>query len=150
MWRAWPPATRRAFGRRARQSPRARPARRWSACAVPALILPDDAYHHPLQHNVPLVHADRRHRGVGRLQPDPAAGLAIVLLDGDVVSFDEGDYGFAILGLRPLVDDDVVAVFDVFVDHRAPAHLEHVAAAAPGQQLIGDGDRIGGADGFDR
>src|SRR5229473_2963434 len=39
------------------------------------------------------------------------------------------------------LNDDVVSILDVFVDHGVPAYLEHVAAPAPRQQLVGDGNR---------
>src|SRR6266851_3989934 len=144
-WPGWPRAMRRVCSRRTRRSPPARRAPPWSACAARTLVFPDDAHDHALQHHVALVHADRGHGWVGRLQADPPAGLAIVLLDGGVVTVHQRDHRLPVLGLVALVHDDVVTVLDVLVDHRGAADLEHIAAAAPGQ-FGGSGLALGGHD----
>ena len=48
------------------------------------------------------------------------------------------------------MDDDVIPVLDVLVDHRRAAHFENVAPPATREQLIGDRDGVGAADCLDR
>src|SRR6266571_524777 len=150
MCQGWSGRTRRAWPRRAKRCDRAPPARRWSASGGPALILPDDADDDSLDDHVALVETQRRHLGVGRLQPDPAAGLAIELLDGRAGAVHEGDDSLTVVGLVALLDHDEVAVLDVLVDHRIAPDAEHVAAPAPRQELIRHGERVVAADRLDR
>src|SRR5258708_6397297 len=149
-WRGWPTPTGTAWWRRATWCVRARPAPRSRGCGAPALPLPNDAHHHTLDHDVALVHAQRRHGGIGGLEPDPAPWLAIEAFHGGARALHQGNHGLAVVGLVPLVDDDEIAVLDVLVDHRLAPHLQHVAAAAAGNQLVGHGNRIGPAHGLDR
>src|SRR5260370_16954365 len=71
-WRGWPTPTGTAWWRRATWCVRARPAPRSRGCGAPALALPNDAHHHALDHDVALVHAQRRHGGGGGFAPGPA------------------------------------------------------------------------------
>src|SRR6267142_293614 len=52
-------------------------------------------------------------------------------------------------GLVAFLNDDVVAVLDVLVDHRVAAHLQDVAAAASRQELVRHRDRLVTRDCFD-
>src|SRR5260221_5197317 len=129
---------------------RARPAPPSTAYGKRRLVFPDDADDHALDDHVPLVHPQRLHGGIGGLQADPAPGLTVKPLDRGAVPVDQGDDGLAAVGLITLLHDDEVAVLDVLVDHRLAAHLEDVTAAAPRDELVGDGNRVVAADGFDR
>ena len=81
-------------------------------------VLADDPDHDALDQHVALLEAHRLHGGVGRLQADPAAGLAIELLDGGLAAVDQRDDHLAVLGGLLAVHHDDVAVQDVLVDHR--------------------------------
>src|ERR1044071_9596775 len=96
----------------------------WTGCGAPALVLPDDAQHDAPNQHVTLVHADRRHLGVGGLQSNPAAGLAKVLFARGALAPDQGDDGVAVVGMIALVHDDVIAVADLLVDHRPALNLQ--------------------------
>src|SRR2546425_8168673 len=106
------------------------------------LIFPDDTDHHALDDDVALVEAQRLHLVVGRLQPDPAAGLAVEPFHGGAFTMDERDHGLAGVGLVAFLNDDVVAILDVLVDHRVATHLQDVAAPAPRQELVRHRDRL--------
>src|SRR3989440_675605 len=108
----------------------------WSGCvARRRLELPDDPDHDALHHDVALVDAQRIDGRVRGLESDPAPGLAVESFHGGAGAVHERDDGLAVVGLITLVYDDEVAVLDVLVDHRLPADLEHVAAAAAGDEL---------------
>src|SRR5919197_2173712 len=130
-----------------RRAPRARPS---TACARRPLVFPDDADDNALHDDVALVQAQRLHRIISGLQPNPAAGLPVKALHRGALSMDERDHRLAGLGLVSLLHDDIVAVLDVLVDHRVAANLQDVAAPAPGQELVGHRDRFITGDGFDR
>src|SRR3989440_7222957 len=135
---------------RATRWDRERLGRRWSASAGRDLVLPDDAADHSLDDHVALVETQRRHVGIGRLQPDPAAGLPVEFLDGGAGAVHERDDRLSVVGLVALLDHDEVAVLDVLVDHRIAADAEHVAPAPSRQQLIRDRERFVAADRLDR
>jgi hypothetical protein len=67
---------------------------------------------------------------VGGLQAH-ALVLAIELLQRRVVAAEQRDDHLAVLSRLPILDDDEVAVADVFVDHRVAAHAQHVGLAPP-------------------
>src|SRR6266511_415827 len=135
---------------RATCSRRGRPGTRWSGCAGPALVLPDDADHDALDHDVALVHPQRGHRRVRRLEADPTAGFTIELFDCGARPLHQGYHRLAVVGLVALVHDDEVAVLDVLVDHRLAADLEDVAAAATRDELVGHRDGVPAGDRLDR
>src|SRR5260370_3548736 len=116
-WRASRTPTKRGWSGPARRSTRARGARRWTACAAPALVAPDDADDDPLDYDVALVDAQRRHGGVGGFEPDPAPGLAIELLDRSARPVDQRDHGLAVVGIVALVHDHVIPVLNMLLDH---------------------------------
>src|SRR2546430_9372758 len=147
--RASPTRTRAASHGHARWCGRGRVAKRWNDCAA-RLISPDDAHNDPLNRDVALVETQRRHGGIRRLESDPPSGLAIETLDGGARALHQRDHGLAVVGLVALVDHDEIAVLDVLVDHRLTPHLQHVAAAAAGYQLVGHGDGVAAAHGLDR
>src|SRR5437660_5943929 len=146
-WRAWHALIRKGWPWRARPSRPGPHASGWRHCG--GSVLPNDAHHRALDDHVALVDAQRRHRGVGGLQPDPAAGLAIVALDRGAGARDLGDDHLAVVRRIALVHDDVVAVLDLLVDHRLAAYLEYVAAAALRQQVVGDSHGVAAREGFD-
>src|SRR3954471_10082545 len=104
------------LGARAKSWRRAPRGRRLTCFVKRLLVFPDDADDDALHDDVALVHAERLHRVVRRLQPDPATGLAVVALHRGTLSMDQRDHGLAGVGLVPLLNDDVVAVLDVLVD----------------------------------
>src|SRR5256885_5170832 len=132
-----------------RSSTPARVATPSSVCAA-RLVFPDDADHHALDHDVALVDAERRHGGVGGLEPDPPARFTIEPLDRSARAVHQRDHRLAVVGLVALVHHDEVAVLDVLVDHRLTAYLQHIAPTATGDQLIGYRDGIRTADRLDR
>src|SRR5438309_10461097 len=103
---------------RATRWDRERLGRRWSASAGRALVLPDDADDHSLDDHVALVETQRRHVGIGRLQPDTAAGLPVAFLGGGAGAVHERDVRLTVVGMVALLDLDDVAVVDVVVAHR--------------------------------
>src|SRR5438270_496018 len=171
-WRDWRTRTRTGSHGHARWCARGRVAQRWKACVArpmpfqlsaadrvtsvarhrvgTALVPPDDAHHDPLNRNVALVETERRHGGIRGLEPDPASRLPIESLDGGARALHQRDHGLAVVGLVALVDHDEIAVLDVLVDHRLTPHLQHVAAAAAGYQLVGHRDGVVAAHRLDR
>src|SRR2546429_6483814 len=131
-----------------RSSTPARVATPSSVCAA-RLVFPDDADHHALDHDVALVDAERRHGGVGGLEPDPPAGFPIEALDRGARAVHQRDHRLAVVGLVALVDHDEVAVLDVLVDHRLTAYLQDVAPATAGDQPVGHPDPVRAAPRFD-
>src|SRR4051812_37912535 len=128
-----------------RRSGAARPTPRWSASAAPPpgrSVLPDDADHHALDQHVALLEAQGLHGGVGRLQTDPAARLAVELLDGGLAAVDQRDDHLPVFRALLAVHHDDVAVHDVFVDHRRALRLERVVGASARQHLVGYGDGL--------
>src|SRR2546428_13239157 len=119
-----------------------------SVCAA-RLVFPDDADHHALDHDVAFVDAERRHRGVGGLEPDPPAGVPIEALDRGARAVHQRDHRLAVVGLVALVDHDAVAVLDVLVDHRLTAYLQDVAPATAGDQFLVHPSGVPGAYPFD-
>src|SRR5438093_6241729 len=149
-WRALPARSPKASAGRAKSSRPARRGPRSIGYGRRLLIFPDDANHHALDDDVALVEPQRLHPVVSRLQPDPPARLAVEPLHRGPFSMDERNHGLAGLGLAAFLNDDVVAVLDVLVDHRVAAHLQNVAASAPRQELVRHGDRLVTGDRFDR
>src|SRR5262245_16442991 len=143
----WPKAS----GARAKSSLLAPRARRWTVSVKRrrGLVFPDDADDDALHDDVALVEAQRLQRVVGGLQPDPPTGLAVESLDRGAFSVDERDHRLAGVGLVSLLNDDIVAVLDVLVDHRVAANLQDIAATAPGQELVGYRDGLVAGHGFD-
>ena len=91
---------------------------------------------------------DRLHRRIGRLQADVAL-LAIELLQRDVGAVEQRDHHFAVVGRAAILDDDVVAVADLLVDHRVPFDAEDVGVALA-DQILGDRDGFAADDRLDR
>src|SRR2546427_5119567 len=149
-WREFRAGSPKASAGRGKSSRRARRGPRSIGYGRRLLIFPDDANHHALDDDVALVEPQRLHLVVSRLQPDPPARLAVEPLYRGPFPMDERNHGLAGLGLVAFLNDDVVAVLDVLVDHRIAAHLEDVAASASRQQLVGHGDRLVTRDRFDR
>src|SRR6266850_7767485 len=71
------------------------------------LVFPDDADDDPLHDDIALIQAQRLHRVVRRLQPDPPAGFAIETFHRGALSMDQRDHGLAGVGLVPFLNDDV-------------------------------------------
>ena len=91
---------------------------------------------------------DRLHRGVRRLQADVPL-LAIELLQRDVGAVEQRDDHLAVVGGPAILDDDVVAVADLLVDHRVALDAQHVGVALA-DEILGHGDRLAADDRFDR
>src|ERR1043166_7780673 len=87
--------SRKASAARARSLRLAPRGRRSTACAKRRLEFPDDSDADALHDDVALVDAQRLHRIVGGLQPDPAAGLAVKPFDRGTLSVDERDHRLA-------------------------------------------------------
>src|SRR3954463_13542889 len=49
-----------------------------------------------------------------------------------------------------LVDDDEIAIPDLLVDHRVAADAKDVMVATPADEILGNADRLGHLDRFDR
>src|SRR5689334_15582616 len=113
-------------------------------------VLPDDSYNHALDEDISLLEAHGLHGRIGRLQSDPAAGLAVELLHGGLAAVDQGDNHLAVLGRLLTVDHHDVAVDDMLVDHRGALHLQGVIRAAPREHLLRYGDAFLMHQGFDR
>src|SRR5882672_1729928 len=114
---------------------------------APSMELPDETDHDALDLDVPLVHQDGTHAGVGGPQLD-ARAAAVVLLDGRVVA-DEGDDGLAVAGVALALDDDDVALADAVV-HHAVAHHPQSEMVVAAQQRLGHLDGLGVVDRLDR
>src|SRR6266850_2699145 len=141
----WP----RASAGLAKSSPPERRAPRSIGSGKRPLVFPDDADDDALYDDIALVDAQRLHRVIGRLQSDPPTRLTVVAFHRGALAVDQRDDGLSGVGLVPLLNDDVIAIFDVLVDHGVAAHLQHVAAAASRQELVRNGNRLVAADGLD-
>src|SRR6266550_594846 len=148
-WRELPARSPKASAGRGKSWRRARRGPRSNGYGRRLLIFPDDADHDALDDDVALVEPQRLHLVVRRLQPDPPAGLAVEPLHRGPFTMDERNHGLTGVGLVAFLNDDVVAVLDVLVDHGVAAHLQDVAAAAPRQELVRHGDRLITRDRFD-
>src|SRR5438874_3243824 len=137
-WQESPVRWLKASAARARWWRRAPRERRSIGCAKRRLVFPDDADDDALDDHIAFVEPQRLQRVVGGLQPDPAARLTIEAFDRGTFSMDEGDHGLPGVGLVAFLNDDVIPILDVFVDHGVPAHLEHIATPAPRQQFVRD------------
>src|SRR5215207_5499613 len=78
-----------------------------------------------------------------------AAVLAIELLERDVGPVEHRDDHFAVVGRAAVLDDDEVAVPDLFVDHRVPLDAEDVGVALA-HEVFGYGDGLVANYRFDR
>lgn len=84
---------------------------------------------------------------IGRLEANMVS-LVINFLDGGLAIIDEGDDGLSIPGIFDRLDDNEVAVGDLFVAHGVAADAEGEAAA--GVEIRGDGDCFAGQHRLDR
>ena len=71
-----------------------------------ASVLSDYPDDHSLNEHVPLLKAERLHGGVGRLESDPAAGLAVEFLDRGLTAVDQGDDHLPVFGALLAVHHD--------------------------------------------
>src|ERR1700704_2325867 len=81
-------------------------------------VLPHHAHDDALHLYLLGIDKDWLHRGIGRLQANLAARIAIELLERHVRSAKQRDDHLAVLGGFPIFHDDEVAVPDLLVDHR--------------------------------
>src|SRR3954468_2749209 len=95
------------------------------------------------------IDEDRLHRGVGRLQADLVAGVAVELLERDVRAADQRDHHLAVVGALAILDHDEVAVADLLVDHRIAADAEDVGVALA-DEVFGHREGFVRGDRFDR
>src|SRR5207245_9630601 len=84
---------------------------------------------------------DRLHLAVRGLEPD-AIALLVEALEGRGVVVEDRDDDLAVARGVLRLDDDVVAVVDVVLDHRLPADPEH-ERVVPRRELGRKGDRHG-------
>lgn len=82
----------------------------------------------------------RSHPRVRRLEPDRPVRLAVERLERRALAVDQSDDPFAILRRLAALDDQVVTILDVLVDHGVSADLEDERLAPP-QEVLGDRDR---------
>src|SRR5262249_13157798 len=112
----------------------------WSAMPG-SLILPHDPHDDALYLYLVRIDKDRLHGGVGRLQADLAAGVAIELLQRHVGPAHQRDHHLPVVGRLAVLHDDEVAVADLLVDHRVAADAQHVGVTLA-DQVFGDGDGL--------
>src|SRR5437867_6821439 len=94
------------------------------------LLLGEPADHADhLSLDLDVARVDRGHLSVRRLQSDAVLFLVEALQRGGVV-LEKGHDDVPVARGVLLLDDHVVAVVDVIVDHRLPAHAEDVRLAA--------------------
>ena len=75
--------------------------------------------------------------------------LAIELLQRDVGAVEQRDHHLAVVGGAAILDDDVVAVADLLVDHRVALDAQDVGVALA-DEIFGHRDRFAADDRFDR
>src|SRR5712692_6759919 len=92
MWQESPALWPKGSAGREKWLRRAPRVRRSIGCVRRALVFPDDADHDALHDDVAFVQPQRLERVVGRLQPDPTAGLTIEALDGGTLSVDQRNH----------------------------------------------------------
>src|SRR6185503_7961822 len=109
------------------------------------------AAHHPddnaLHLHLVRLDEDWLHGRIGRLQTH-AAVLAKQLLERDVRAVHERDDHLAVVGGPPILDDYVIAVADLLVDHRVALDAQHVAVALA-HEILWNRQRFAADDRFD-
>src|ERR1051326_4906538 len=115
-----------------------------------SLVPPNRPDDHPLNHDVVLGKPERLHGGMGGLEPDPAAGLAVELLDRRLGAVDEGDDHLPVVGALAAVHHDVIAVHDLLVDHGVSPDPERVIRPPRGEHGVRDGQGFLVEDRLDR
>ena len=109
-------------------------------------VFAEDADHTALDFDVPGRNDDGVHLAIGRLEADLAARFAVEALERGVGAANEGDDDFTGIGDLGLLDDDVIAVQDVVLNHGVALHLKHIAIAAIGEIAEREGFAV--LDGF--
>src|SRR4051812_43128334 len=89
-----------------------------------SLVLAQNRYQLALYLHRGLRHVDGLHRGIGRLEAHVIAGLRIEALERRLHAFDQRDHRLAIARIRGFLDQDVVSIADMVLDHRIAAHFE--------------------------
>src|SRR5690606_40271501 len=110
-----------------------------SSCSAPATsVPPDHANHDALYHHAVRRKVHGLHPLVRRLQPDATVALPVEALDRRGLSLHECDDHVTVLCRVPRVDDDVVAVPDVLVDHGVTAHRseEHTSELQSRENIV--------------
>src|SRR3954467_12498065 len=93
------------------------------------VVAAEDADHHTLHADAIGLDDAGFHGAVGGLEADLAAFLEPAL-EGGLAAVEEGDDLLAVLGRLAALDDDVVAVAKMVVDHRLAADAEDVDTVA--------------------
>lgn len=109
-------------------------------------VFSEDAEDLALNAHVGCCSVDRGHLLVRGLKADHGA-LAVKALEGGVSSVDQGDDDLALTSRAGTLDQDVVAIDDVFVSHRVAADFKGEDLAVTDDVAQRDG--LGGFDGFD-
>src|SRR5436309_12822252 len=112
----------------------------WRARACPMLGEASDNAD-DLALDLDVARVDRLHLPVRRLQAD-AVFLAEEALQGRAAVLEQRDDDVAVARGVLRLHDDVVAVVDVVLDHRFPAHAKDERVAALRRELTGDRERF--------
>src|SRR5690606_32810941 len=108
-----------------------------TARSVPtASVPPDYADHDALYHHTVRWEVHRLHALVRRLQPDLSIAFAVEPLHRGRLALHQSDHHLAILRSVARIDDDVVAIPDLLLDHRVAAHPQDVVIAATTQHVL--------------
>src|SRR3954471_4030233 len=134
---------------RAMAAPRPTPRRAPVTSATAMSVLPHHSDDDALDLYLIGIDEDGLHRGVGRLQADLVARVAVELLERDVGAADQRDHHLAVVGGLAILDHDEVAVADLLVDHRIAADAENIRVALA-DEVLGHGERFVRGDCFDR
>src|SRR5690606_33974384 len=94
--------------------------------AFPPSVPPDDTDHDALDPNLFGIEIERGHVRIGRLEPHPAARLAVEPLHRRRVPVHQRHHHRPVFRVLPRVHHHVVAVPDLLVDHRVALHAQHV------------------------
>src|SRR5262245_31094968 len=111
-------------------------------------VLPHDGDDNAANGHVLRLGQDRGHRVVRRLQAYHPALLVMEALDRRLAA-DQSHHRLSVFRLRPLLDDDVIAIEDSVADHRVALDAQRVGLASP-DELLGYDQGVVGLDRFDR
>src|SRR3990172_12412375 len=114
------------------------PPRTYSAPSIPPYHPDHDALH---DHFV-RAEVHRLHAHVRRLQSHPAIPLAIELLHGRGVAMHQRDHHLTVLRCVPGIDDHVISIPDLLVDHRIAPYPQHVVAPTPRHHVLRHRQRL--------
>lgn len=88
------------------------------------------------------VDEDRLHGGVRRLQADTTARVAVELFQRDVRAAQQRDDHFAVIHGLSVLNDDVIAIADLLINHGLAPDAQDVRVALP-HEVVRHGDGLG-------